>query len=106
MQNKQNLDPVICGIDIGSWSVKIGCYDGSKFDILTNEANFRETPSLVAFTPAERMIGESANTKVLSKLKSAKNKLPKYDPITDASYRIGQECTHNLIVTKIFYSKL
>ncbi len=66
MQKNSKLDPVICGIDIGSWTVKIGCYDGSKFDILTNEANFRETPSLVAFTPAERMIGESANTKVFS----------------------------------------
>ncbi len=64
MQKGPKLQPAICGIDIGSWTVKIGCYDGSKFDILTNEANFRETPSLVAFTPSERMIGESANTKV------------------------------------------
>jgi molecular chaperone DnaK (HSP70) len=64
MQKGPKLEPVICGIDIGSWTVKIGCYDGSKFDILTNEANFRETPALVAFTPSERMIGESANTKV------------------------------------------
>ncbi len=51
MQKKSKLDPIICGIDIGSWTVKIGCYDGNTFDILTNEANFRETPSLVAFTP-------------------------------------------------------
>lgn len=57
MQNKKKMDPVICGIDIGSWTVKIACYDGTNFDIMTNEANFRETPSLVAFTPSERMIG-------------------------------------------------
>jgi len=52
MQKQPKLDPIICGIDIGSWTVKIGCYDGNKFDILTNEANFRETPALVAFTPS------------------------------------------------------
>ncbi len=42
--------PVICGIDIGSWTVKICAYDGQKFEVLTNEANFRETPSVVAYT--------------------------------------------------------
>lgn len=52
MQKKTKLDPVICGIDIGSWTVKIGCYDWTNFEIMTNEANFRETPSLVAFTPS------------------------------------------------------
>ena len=69
MQKKPKAEPVICGIDIGAWTVKIGCYDGDKFEILTNEANFRETPSLIAFTPSERMIGESANIKVNSLLK-------------------------------------
>ncbi len=28
--------PVICGIDIGSWTFKISSYDGQKFEVLTN----------------------------------------------------------------------
>lgn len=59
------LKPVICGVDIGSWTFKVCAYDGSKFEILTNEANFRETPSLVSFTPSQRLIGEEALNKVL-----------------------------------------
>jgi molecular chaperone DnaK (HSP70) len=32
--------------------------------VLTNEANFRETPSLVGYTPTERLIGEPALIKL------------------------------------------
>jgi hypothetical protein len=31
MEKKKKAEPVICGIDIGSWTVKIACYDGEKF---------------------------------------------------------------------------
>lgn len=43
--------PVICGIDLGSWTFKLSVFSGDNFEILTNEANFRETPSLVGYTP-------------------------------------------------------
>lgn len=55
---------VICGIDIGSWSIKISVFSGDGFQILTNEANFRETPTLVGYTQAERLMGEQALIKV------------------------------------------
>lgn len=55
---------VICGIDLGSWSIKISVFSGDGFQILTNEANFRETPTLVGYTQAERLIGEQALIKV------------------------------------------
>jgi molecular chaperone DnaK (HSP70) len=58
------IRPVVCGVDIGSWTFKVCAYDGKHFEVLTNEANFRETPSLVSFTPSERLIGEEALNKV------------------------------------------
>jgi hypothetical protein len=36
MQNKIKSEPIICGIDIGAWTLKIAAYDGEKFEILTN----------------------------------------------------------------------
>lgn len=44
--------PVVCGIDLGSWTTKVAVFSGDQFTILTNEANFRETPSLVGYTSA------------------------------------------------------
>lgn len=69
---------VIIGIDIGSWTFKICAYDGKQFEILTNEANFRETPSLVGFTVNERLVGEEAQNKVLLLIDLDEIKLPEY----------------------------
>ena len=58
--------PAICGLDLGSWTFKICSYANKTFEVLTNEANFRETPSLIGFTHNERLIGEEAINKVHS----------------------------------------
>jgi molecular chaperone DnaK (HSP70) len=55
---------VIVGVDVGSWSLKLCAFNGEKLEVLTNEANFRETPSLVSYTHSQRLIGEEANNKV------------------------------------------
>lgn len=57
---------VIVGIDIGSWTFKICACANQRFDVLTNEANFRETPSLVSFHQTQRLVGEEAQNKVTS----------------------------------------
>ena len=55
----------VCGIDIGAWTTKVcALMQNYSFEILINEANFRETPSLVGFSHAERLIGEPALIKV------------------------------------------
>lgn len=59
------MKEVVCGVDLGSWSFKVCAYDWKTFEVLTNEANFRETPSLVSFTHSQRLIGEEANNKVI-----------------------------------------
>jgi molecular chaperone DnaK (HSP70) len=51
-------------MDLGSWSFKLCAFNGEKLEVLTNEANFRETPSLVGYTATERLIGEPALIKL------------------------------------------
>ena len=49
---------VVVGIDLGSWTFKLSAYHQNQFQLLTNEANFRETPSLVSFLHSQRIVGE------------------------------------------------
>lgn len=48
---------VVVGVDIGSWTFKLSAFAQQRLEVLTNEANFRETPSLVSFLENERLIG-------------------------------------------------
>ena len=59
-----SMNEVVCAVDVGSWTFKVCVYDWKSFEVLTNEANFRETPSLVSYTHSQRLIGEEANNKV------------------------------------------
>lgn len=49
---------VVVGVDIGSWTFKLSAFANQKLDVLVNEANFRETPSLVSFLQTQRLVGE------------------------------------------------
>ncbi|KMU86176.1 heat shock protein Hsp88 [Coccidioides immitis H538.4] len=60
----------VVGIDIGSMSTKIGVARNKGIDIITNEVSNRSTPSLVAFGPKNRFLGEAAKTQEISNLKN------------------------------------
>lgn len=49
MSNEQKLQPTVIGIDLGAFSTKIAGVKKGVVEVLTNEANFRETPSVVGF---------------------------------------------------------
>ncbi|TFK62051.1 heat shock protein 70 [Pluteus cervinus] len=60
----------VVGIDFGTLHSKIGVARHRGIDIITNEVSNRATPSLVAFGPKQRSIGESAKTQETSNFKN------------------------------------
>ncbi|KDE07772.1 hypothetical protein MVLG_02042 [Microbotryum lychnidis-dioicae p1A1 Lamole] len=60
----------VIGLDIGQAGSKIGAARNRGIDILINEVSNRATPSLVAFGPRSRIIGESAKTQETSNFRN------------------------------------
>lgn len=63
------LAPAPVGIDIGTYKSKIAVAKRGGVEVITNEANFRETPCIVGYGKEERQIGESGNIKMKSNFK-------------------------------------
>ena len=51
------LTSSVVGIDIGAFSAKIAGVQRGTIDIITNKANFRQTPAIVGFGQGERKLG-------------------------------------------------
>lgn len=68
--DKQLTDDVVIGIDLGTTYSCVSIWRNGKAEIITNDQGKRTTPSLVAFTQHERLVGNLAKNQIESNPKN------------------------------------
>ncbi|CAH2011748.1 unnamed protein product [Acanthoscelides obtectus] len=93
------------GIDLGTTYSCVGVWQGGKVEIIANDQGNRTTPSYVAFTDSERLIGDAAKNQdistVLDTIRSIKSNSSVIDGITIEKKRFAPEEISSMVLTKM-----
>ena len=58
------------GIDIGSYKTVLASFKNGRVDTVISDSSHKSTPSIIAFTDQERLIGDSAQNQMKRNMKN------------------------------------